>query len=116
MHESQRARRLVATLEAAVKERGALRVQAVKVRLGGVHWVDPNAFRELFTLFAQGTVSEGATLEVEEAPPKAVCRQCHTSFVPHDHHPRCPHCGSHDLEVTAEPDLQVLAVSLVMPS
>ncbi len=116
MHESQLARRLVATLEATVKERGALRVESVKVRLGGVHWVDPDAFRELFTLFAQGTVSEGAALEVEEAPPKAVCRSCQTTFIPHDHHPHCPNCGSHDLEVTAEPDLQILEVSLVIPS
>ncbi len=116
MHESGLARRLVATLDAAAKERGAVRVQSVKVRLGGVHWVDPNAFQEFFRLFAQGTLCEDAIVEVEEAPPKAICQNCQTTFVPRDHHPVCPSCGSHDLTVEAEPDMEVLEAQLLVPS
>jgi hydrogenase nickel incorporation protein HypA/HybF len=70
VHESQLARRLVATLEEAVRSQGAKGVKSVKVRLGGVHWIDPDAFRELFGLFSQGTSCEAAELIVEEAPPK----------------------------------------------
>ncbi|MGQ9463968.1 MAG: hydrogenase maturation nickel metallochaperone HypA/HybF [Candidatus Fervidibacter sp.] len=113
MHESELARKLVAVLEATVKERGAKGVKSVKVRLGGIHWIDTDAFRELFSLFSQGTVSETAELEIEEAPPKAKCLQCGTIFVPHDHHPVCPQCGSNDLEVTAEPDMQILELSIL---
>lgn len=116
MHESQLARKLVATLEAMVKEKGAKGVKSVKVRLGGVHWVDSEAFRELFSLFSQGTASEGTELVIEEAQPKAKCVKCGTTFVPHDHAPVCPQCGSSEIEVIAEPDLQVLEVSLLMPS
>jgi len=116
VHESQLARKLVANLEATVKERGARGVKSVKVRLGGVHWVDSEAFRELFALFAQGTASEGAELEIEEAPPKAKCSRCGETFVPHDHDPACPKCGSREIEIVAEPDLQILEVSLLMPS
>lgn len=116
MHESQIARKLVAALEAAVREQGAKGVKSVKVRLGGVHWVDSEAFRELFSLFSQGTASEGAELEIEEAQPKAKCSQCGTTFVPHDHDPICPQCGSKEIEVVAEPDLQILEISLLMPS
>ncbi|MCS7192896.1 MAG: hydrogenase maturation nickel metallochaperone HypA, partial [Armatimonadetes bacterium] len=83
--------------------------------LGGVHWVDPDAFRELFVLFSQGTKSELAQLEIEEAPPKARCQPCGFTFVPHDHHPLCPQCGSAEIEVEAEPDLQILELALVMP-
>ncbi|MCS7185621.1 MAG: hydrogenase maturation nickel metallochaperone HypA [Armatimonadetes bacterium] len=116
MHESQLARKLVATLEAAVKERSAKSVKSVKVRLGGVHWIDSEAFRELFALFSQGTTCEGAELFVEEAQPKAKCLQCGTNFVPHDHDPACPRCGSSEIEIDAEPDLQILEISLLMPS
>lgn len=116
MHESQLARKLVATLEEAVKGQGAKGVKSVKVRLGGVHWVDPEAFRELFFLFSQGTACEGTELIIEEAHPKAKCTQCSTTFVPHDHDLICPQCGSREIEVVAEPDLQILEVSMLMPS
>jgi hydrogenase nickel incorporation protein HypA/HybF len=116
MHESQLARRLVATLEEAVRSQEAKGVKSVKVRLGGVHWVDPDAFRELFGLFSQGKSCEAAELIVEEAPPKAKCSQCGTTFTPHDHHPICPQCGSKEIEIIAEPDLQILEMSLIMPS
>ncbi|MFN3422845.1 MAG: hydrogenase maturation nickel metallochaperone HypA [Armatimonadota bacterium] len=116
MHESQLARKLVATLEAAVKEQGASGVKSVKVRLGGVHWVDSEAFRELFALFSQGTASEGTELIIEEAPPKAKCSQCGSTFIPHNHDPVCPQCGSKEIELVAEPDLQVLEISLLMPT
>jgi hydrogenase nickel incorporation protein HypA/HybF len=116
VHESQLARRLVATLEEAVRSQGAKGVKSVKVRLGGVHWVDPDAFRELFGLFSQGTSCEAAELIVEEAPPKAKCSQCGTTFTPHDHHPICPQCSSKEIEIVAEPDLQILEMSLIMPS
>jgi len=57
VHESQLARRLVATLEEAVRSQGAKGVKSVKVRLGGVHWVDPDAFRELFGFFRKAQVA-----------------------------------------------------------
>ncbi len=115
MHESQLAKKLVATLEAAVKEKGAVGVKFVKVKLGGVHWIDPDAFRELFSLFSQGKVSESTQLEIEEEPPKAKCQRCGLTFTPHDHHPLCPQCGANEIEVEAEPDLQILEVALIMP-
>ena len=114
MHESQLARKLVATLEATVKEQGAKGIKSVKVRLGGVHWIDSEAFQELFSLFSQGTASEGAELVIEEAQPKGRCIQCGTIFIPHDHDPVCPQCGSSEIEVIAEPDMQILEISLIM--
>ncbi len=115
MHESQLAKKLVVTLEAVTKEKGAIGVKSVKIRLGGVHGVDPDAFRELFSLFAQGTAGESAHLEIEEVPPKAKCQKCGLAFIPHNHHPLCPQCGSLEIEVEAEPDLQILELALVVP-
>lgn len=116
MHESQLAKRLVAILEETAKSQGARGVKSVKVQLGGVHWIDPDAFSELFDLFSRGTSCEGAELIIEEAPPKAKCLHCGSTFTPHDHHPFCPQCHSREIEITAEPDLKVLELSLLMPT
>ena len=51
-------------------------VRRVKLQIGKLSGVQPDAVRFCFDLCAQGTVAEGARLEVEEPPGQGRCQRC----------------------------------------
>jgi hydrogenase nickel incorporation protein HypA/HybF len=65
MHEMTLMNDLVGRIEALARERGALRVSAVRVRLGALSHISPEHFREHFDARCRGTVAEGARLVVD---------------------------------------------------
>ncbi|MCS7224411.1 MAG: hydrogenase/urease maturation nickel metallochaperone HypA [Armatimonadetes bacterium] len=115
MHEAQLVRSLIGTLRKMSKEKGATAVRSIKVRLGGTHWLDPEAFQCLFEQLSIGTICQGADLTITEQPPRAVCLSCSFGFLPLDHDVRCPKCRSSDIEIEAAPDLEILEVQFVIP-
>ncbi len=115
MHEGQLVRRLIQSVRRQAKEKGAIGIQSIKVRLGGHHWLDPEAFQILFEQMSAGTSCQGADLTIVEQPPRAVCRSCSFDFLPLDHKPFCPRCKALNVEIRAAPDLEVLEVKFVIP-
>lgn len=65
MHELAISRNIVAIVSEAA---GARRVRRVTLEIGQVSGVMPEAIRFSFDVVAQGTVLEGATLEIRETP------------------------------------------------
>ena len=55
-------------LEAVERRAGERRVQSVRVRVGELHRVEPEAFAFSFALVAEGTVAEGAELDLVPIP------------------------------------------------
>ena len=88
------------SLLAAVERRAdGRRVNAARVQVGTGHRLDPEAFRFAFSLLAEGTVAEGATLDIVTIPAEATCRRCGAVGEPADHLALCAACGSADVEV-----------------
>lgn len=73
MHELSVTRNIVA----AVREHAGERlVEAVHLRIGKFAGVDVQAIRFCFDVCAQGTVLEGARLEIDEVDGRASCQRC----------------------------------------
>jgi hydrogenase nickel incorporation protein HypA/HybF len=96
----------------AVCERAAGRpVRSVKVQVGALTAVVPEAMRFCFGLIVEGTVAQGARLDIERRPGAAHCRGCDADIVLADPILLCP-CGSADVEVTAGRELQILSIEV----
>jgi hydrogenase nickel incorporation protein HypA/HybF len=97
----------------AVAERVAdARVTRVVLEVGALACVEPEAIRFCFAATAQGTVVEGAALELVEIAARARCRTCGAQDVAVDPRiPLCP-CGSADLDLVDGSQLRVRAVEV----
>ena len=96
----------------AVCEHAAGRhVQKVTVEIGALCAVVPDAMQFCFELATEGTVADGARLDLNVQPGSAHCRSCGKNFELHDMILLCP-CGSADIEVLAGRDLRILSMEV----
>ena len=96
----------------AVCERAAGRsVHSIRLQVGRLCAVVPDAMQFCFELVTEGTVAEGARLDIEEPPGRAHCRSCDEDFPLHDLVLLCP-CGSADVEVLAGRELRIMSMEV----
>ena len=98
-------------VEAVCERAGGRPVSRVRVRVGALTAVVPEAMLFCFGLAAEGTAADGATLHIEHCAAAASCRTCGARFSPPDLLLLCP-CGSADVEVTAGRELQILSIEV----
>ena len=94
MHELSITRNIVAIV--SERANGA-KVTRVTLEVGKLSAVIPEAIRFCFDVVAQGTVLEGARLEVIEVPGRGRCRVCGLDVELRQLVERCA-CGSSDLD------------------
>lgn len=108
MHELSIAESVVA----AVCERaGDRRVHSVRLRIGALTAVVPEAMRFCFDLAVEGTVADGARLDLDLRPGAVRCRTCGAESDLADLILLCP-CGSADVAVTAGRELQIVSMEV----
>jgi hydrogenase nickel incorporation protein HypA/HybF len=86
-------------------------VCVVRLRVGRLSGVVPDALTFCFELATAGTRLEGATLEIEDQPGSARCRTCGVEFAMADAFLLCD-CGSADVELLAGRELAVTSVEV----
>jgi hydrogenase nickel incorporation protein HypA/HybF len=102
MHELGMCEPLVQAVTARADGR---RVTGIGVRVGSRHRVDPAAFEMAFTLAAEGTVAEGATMELIDEPAQLRCNQCEAEGEWSVALALCPSCGSADVAISGGDEL-----------
>lgn len=90
---------------------GAERVTCVRLEIGQLSAVLPDAVRFCFDICAKGTVVEGAILEIIETPGRALCRDCNGEVAMTQLFGRC-RCGSTNLRVIAGEELKIREMEL----
>lgn len=86
-------------------------VSVVRLRVGQLAGVVPDALTFSFEVAAAGTALEGSSLEIEMQPAQAHCRSCSDEFALEDALLLCP-CGSADVELLSGRDLAVQSVEV----
>jgi len=101
MHELGLCSAIVDTIERRAGERP---VAKVRVHVGRLLHVHPEAFDQSFAMAAMGTVADGAVAELVLLPVKAQCPAGHTW---EDEHipPACPTCGSVEVALVGGDEL-----------
>ncbi len=103
MHELSVANGIV---EICAERAGAARVIRVRLEIGQLSAVLPDAVRFCFDVCARNTVVEGAMLEILETPGRARCRDCDGEVALVRLAGRCA-CGSANLRVVAGEELKI---------
>jgi hydrogenase nickel incorporation protein HypA/HybF len=98
-------------VDAVVEHVGEEKVLVVRLRIGPLSGVVPDALRFCFDLAAEGTCLSGARLEIEEPVAVAHCRDCDADFELPDHILLCP-CGSADVAVLSGRELKISSVEV----
>jgi hydrogenase nickel incorporation protein HypA/HybF len=98
-------------VDAVTERTGTARVASVRVRVGRLAGVVPDAMLFCFELVTSGTALDGALLEIEQPEGRGRCRACGVDFGLADLILLCD-CGSADVEVLAGRELAVASVVL----
>jgi hydrogenase nickel incorporation protein HypA/HybF len=108
MHELGITQEIVAIV--TERARGA-RVTRVVLQIGKLSAVLPDAVRFCFELCSEGTVVEGARLDIIETPGRARCRSCGREVMLERPFGRCE-CGSSDLDWLGGEELNIQAMEV----
>lgn len=90
---------------------GDRKVKRIVLEIGKLSCVLPDAIRFCFDLCAEGTVAEGAELEILQPAGTGKCRLCGTEFPLEEVLGRCA-CGSTDIEWLAGEELRIKQMEL----
>ncbi|HEX8201511.1 MAG TPA: hydrogenase maturation nickel metallochaperone HypA [Isosphaeraceae bacterium] len=104
-----------AALEIALRHaerHGAGRVHGLALRVGPLSGAVPEALEFAFDVVAQGTIAEGARLEIRRVPILCACAACGLEFRPTDFPPDCPGCGRPGARVTHGRELELDSVEI----
>ena len=112
MHEVGLIQNAVALALATARERGARQVHRLRLRIGTMSGVVPEALQFAFEVVCRGTPAEGATLEVESVPPVCWCAPCAAEFPSDDFLGECPRCHAVSGELRHGTEVELAAVEV----
>jgi hydrogenase nickel incorporation protein HypA/HybF len=99
-------------IEAACAASKGARITRVVLEIGRLTAVLPDAVRFCFALAAEGTLAEGAQLEIVETPGRARCRACAAELELDRPFGRCA-CGNSELDWLAGEELALKALEVI---
>jgi hydrogenase nickel incorporation protein HypA/HybF len=110
MHELSIMTEALRMAEDAARSAGATRVRKLRLRIGSLSGVVPDALRFAFDVVCHGTMAEGATLEIEAVPAACWCPPCQAEFECVDFFNECPRCHNVSGELRRGRELDIAAV------
>jgi hydrogenase nickel incorporation protein HypA/HybF len=98
-------------VDAVTLRMGEARIRRVRLEIGKLSGLVPDAVRFCFEVVATGTTCEGALVEIDEPCGHARCRTCGSAFETDDMLALCG-CGSADIAVEGGRELRIREVEL----
>lgn len=108
MHELSITQSVVDTI---IEEMDGATVCGVCLEIGKLSGVVPDSLRFCFEIVCDGTVLDGAKLDIVEPPGHALCRDCGSEFDLDDMILLCP-CGSANVRVLTGRELKIKSVEV----
>ncbi len=107
MHEMSLMESVMEIVEDEARKAGAKAVTVVKLAIGELSHVEPEAMAFCFEAVTRGTVAGGARLEIERVPGQGWCLDCAETVALTERFGCCPKCGNHRVQMTGGDDLRV---------
>ncbi|MBW2039741.1 MAG: hydrogenase maturation nickel metallochaperone HypA [Deltaproteobacteria bacterium] len=112
MHELAIAQSLLEIVEQEALPYSGARVTRVKLLIGKLSGVVPDALRFAFEVISQGGIAEGASLDIQEVPLRLRCHQCGEVFVVDDPFMTCPRCEGPEVEMVSGRELEIRSMEI----
>jgi hydrogenase nickel incorporation protein HypA/HybF len=91
---------------------GAARVHEIRLRVGVLSGVVPDALQFAFETLVPGTAAADAVLTIEEVPARFWCASCRREFVSPNLYAECPDCGGASGELRAGRELELCSMEV----
>ncbi|MCX8043985.1 MAG: hydrogenase maturation nickel metallochaperone HypA [Desulfobacterota bacterium] len=92
MHEQSLVQALLDLIEEYAGRYGAKKICRVRLSCGRVSGIEPACLRFAFAVQSQGTVADGAHLELDLLPVRIYCFACEQEIQDEAYHAVCPRC------------------------
>ena len=112
MHEMSICMSVVEALKEQAKVHSYTRVKSVLLEIGPLAGVEAESLLFCFDAVAQGTLAEGAKLEIVHTPLVAWCMTCSKNVTPEHRFDGCPECGGHQLQITGGNELRIKSMEV----
>jgi hydrogenase nickel incorporation protein HypA/HybF len=108
MHETSIVQNLLDLIRDHLASEGPVRVNALRVRIGALSGIAPQALRSAFNAGTPGTVAAGARLDLLETPVTAWCPVCMAEReIASVQRLVCPVCGCPTPDLTGGQELEL---------
>lgn len=107
MHEMSLAENVLQIIEGMAHSQDFKRVKTVRVEIGRLSCVEPEALRFAFEAVVRGSIAHGAQLDIVEIAGMGQCLECSAEMPLETRYEACPACGSHKVRVTGGEDMRV---------
>lgn len=94
------------------KAQNARKIHCLRMRVGQMSGVVPEALEFAFEVVARGTMAEGAKLEVEWVKTAVWCKRCQTEFECEDYSAICPICGNWSSDWRRGRELELVSIEI----
>jgi len=98
-------------LESA-RQAGATRVHSIRLRIGALSGVVPDALEFAFEALTPGTAAEDARLAIESVPARFWCAACKREFQAEDMLGECPGCHALSGELRAGREMELASLEV----
>jgi len=112
MHELGLAQQALAIALGEAERQGAHRITAMRLRIGDLSGVVPEALQFALETIAEGTPAEGAALVMERVIPFCMCGACGNEFEVVDFSYACPTCGTSDTQVCRGREMDLVSLEV----
>jgi hydrogenase nickel incorporation protein HypA/HybF len=96
----------------AAEKAAATRVEIVRMRVGSMTGVVPEALQFAFEALRDGTLAAEAQLEVEVVAARCWCAKCQREFGAEDWLQRCPECQEPSVDVRHGLELELASIEV----
>jgi hydrogenase nickel incorporation protein HypA/HybF len=111
MHELSIAQKIIEVAEEQARDSGLFRITTIKVRIGGLTTVVPEALDFCFGFAKEDTLAGDATLVIEEVQAEGHCNACKADFPVADaFFLLCPSCEASDTTLLRGQELDLLSI------
>ena len=107
MHEMALAESVVQIVESQARAAGSDKVLSVRLEIGALSHVEPEALAFCFDAVTAGGIAAGAKLEIDRSPGRGWCHDCMAEVEIAALGEPCPRCGGYKLQVSGGQELRV---------
>lgn len=99
-------------VEETARRENAKRVGIIVLEIGTLSSVEPDALKFCFESVAQGTIAQGAVLDILAVQGAGWCVQCAETVPMQERYSACPKCGRYQLQVTGGTEMRVKEIEV----
>lgn len=115
MHELGLIASVMEVVEDSARAAGATAVTRISLVVGVMTEAVPESLQFAFEALSEGTIAEGAELQVEVVGCRSKCSNCGAEYEHSRFHLACPECGSYSTQLLAGRDLYIDSIEVDLP-